>query len=165
MATEWSDITAELVGDEIYKVVVGNSQQAYATADSGVWYCSNILAGTPSWSCIKTLDAARNETEDASGRFMSMEITSAGTIYLAWNEWDYQLMGHWSGNAGGITFTRWSRYGTCNVLTIDVRLTWGIYPDAAGICLILLLIVGVAGAGIAAVVWPVVRPRLTSGGA
>jgi iron(III) transport system permease protein len=49
--------------------------------------------------------------------------------------------------------------------TLSIRfftlIHYGVYPDAAGICLILLLMVGAAGAGIAAIVWPAVRRRLT----
>jgi iron(III) transport system permease protein len=37
---------------------------------------------------------------------------------------------------------------------------YGVYPDAAGICLILLGIVSVAAAGIAALIWPVASERM-----
>lgn len=38
---------------------------------------------------------------------------------------------------------------------------YGVYPDVAGMCLILLAIVGLAGAGIAALVWPVMTKRFS----
>jgi len=131
--TEWTDITNEMEGDLLYKVVVGSNQQAYCTTDAGVYYCSNILATPPTWTVLKSLASARTETSEPSAEFRSIEITSGGSIYLAWHEWDYRLMGHWSGNAGGISYTQWSQYGVCLVRSTTTRMTWCIYPDVENV--------------------------------
>ena len=131
--TEWKNITAELATKRIYKVVVGNSQQAFATTDDGVWYCPNILAVTPAWSCIKTQADARTETSQATGQFRSLEITSGGTIYLIWHGNYGTAYGYWSGNAGGINYHQWADFGASKPCGSTSRSSWAAYPQAANL--------------------------------
>lgn len=100
----WDNILGGITGT-LYHLAVGMSLQGYVSASSGLWYCSNIMAPIPAWSCLVT-DAAAEATSGYTGKFMSLDLYG-DTVYAGFHRTDAipnHLSGYYSGTASVLVY-------------------------------------------------------------
>lgn len=125
----WTDLKGGITGT-ILNITVGEDQQAFLTATSGLWYCGDILDSTPTWSCIKTRAAARTETGLATAEFRSVGVSGHGTVYAGWHQWSGGVpMGFWSGTGGGVNYATFPAFGANNVELKTANCTHNVFVD------------------------------------